>query len=152
MNKKFGPIRLMQGVTVGNMFTYYFATVTSLLLFTFLPQFQPFLLAEVLNIPESQQGVLSGNLQFFAEIIILLSIGAWGTLSDKVGRKFVFSMGFVLIGLALYFYPNVDSILHCLHFVAYSHWVHLPPRLWFQLSSLIMQWMKIEAKPQVFKG
>lgn len=111
MNKKFGPIRLMQGVTVGNMFTYYFATVTSLLLFTFLPQFQPFLLTEVLNIPESQQGVLSGNLQFFAEIIILLSIGTWGTLSDKIGRKFVFSIGFVLMGLALYFYPSVDSVL-----------------------------------------
>lgn len=111
MNKKFGPIRLMQGVTVGNMFTYYFATVTSLLLFTFLPQFQPFLLSEVLNIPESQQGVLSGNLQFFAEIIILLSIGAWGTLSDKIGRKFVFAAGFLLMGLALYFYPSVDSVL-----------------------------------------
>lgn len=111
MNKKFGPIRLMPGVTVGNMFTYYFATVASLLLFTFLPQFQPFLLAEVLNIPESEQGVLSGNLQFFAEIIILLSIGAWGTFSDKAGRKIVFSIGFVLMGLALYFYPTVNSIV-----------------------------------------
>jgi MFS family permease len=110
MSAKFGPIRLMPGVTIGNMFTYYFATVTSLLLFTFLPQFQPFLLTEVLRIPESQQGVLSGNLQFFAEIIILLSIGAWGTLSDKIGRKFVFSIGFVLMGLSLYFYPTVDSV------------------------------------------
>ena len=107
---KFGPVRLMQGVTVANMFTYYFATVASLLLFTFLPQFQPFLLTEVLNIPESQQGVLSGNLQFFAEIIILLSIGTWGTLSDKIGRKIVFAVGFVLMGLALYMYPSVDSV------------------------------------------
>lgn len=109
--KKFGPIRLMNGVTVANMFTYYFATVASLLLFTFLPQFQPFLLTEVLNIPESQQGVLSGNLQFFAEIIILVSIGGWGTLSDKVGRKLVFSVGFLLMGLALLYYPNVASVV-----------------------------------------
>ena len=97
VQKKFGPIRLMQGVTVANMFTYYFATVTGLVLFTFLPQFQPFLLAEMLSIPESQQGVLSGNLSLFGEIIILLTIGGWGTLSDKAGRKLVFGMGFLLM-------------------------------------------------------
>lgn len=108
--KKFGPVRLMPGITVGNMFTYYFATVTSLLLFTFLPQFQPFLLSEVLNIPEAEQGVLSGNLQFFAEIVILVSIGGWGTLSDKLGRKLVFSLGFLLMGLSLLDYPNVESV------------------------------------------
>lgn len=110
VQKKFGPVRLMQGVTAANMFTYYFATVTSLLLFTFLPQFQPFLLAEMLAIPESQQGVISGNLTFFGEIIILVSIGGWGTLSDKIGRKFVFAAGFFLMAGALYLYPNVNNI------------------------------------------
>ncbi len=43
IQKKFGPIRLVQGVTPKNMFIYYFATVASMLLFTFLPQFQPFI-------------------------------------------------------------------------------------------------------------
>lgn len=107
---KFGPIRLMQGVTAANMFTYYFATVTSLLLFTFLPQFQPFLLAEMLSIPESEQGVISGNLSLFGEIIILFTIGGWGTLSDKTGRKVVFGAGFLLMAASLYLYPNVTSI------------------------------------------
>ena len=107
---KFGPIRLVQGVTVTNMFTYYFATVTGLVLFTFLPQFQPFLLAEMLSIPESQQGVISGNLSLFGEIIILLTIGGWGTLSDKAGRKLVFGMGFLLMAGSLYLYPSVTSV------------------------------------------
>ena len=111
MSTKFGPVRLMEGVTKANMFTYYFATVTSLLLFTFLPQFQPFLLAEMLSIPESEQGVLSGNLTFFGELVILVSIGGWGTLSDKTGRKFVFAAGFVLMAFSLFLYPNVTSIL-----------------------------------------
>jgi len=108
--KKFGPVRMSPGVTGMNMLTYYLATVTSLMLFTFLPQVQPFLLTDILAIPESEQGVLSGNLSLFAEIIILLSIGTWGVLSDKIGRKFVTASGFLIMGIALIFYPGVTSV------------------------------------------
>lgn len=109
-SRKFGPIRMTPGVSVFNMLTYYFATVTSLLMFTFLPQIQPFLLADILAIPESQQGVLSGNLSLFGEIIILFSIGTWGIVSDKLGRKFVSASGFLIMGIALFFYPSVTSV------------------------------------------
>jgi MFS family permease len=108
--RKFGPVRLVQGVTFTNMLTYYMATVLSLFLMTFMPQFQPFLLTDFLKIPESQQGVLSGNLAFVSELVILLSIGAWGTVSDKTGRKFVFSAGFLIMSVGLYLYPTVNSI------------------------------------------
>jgi MFS family permease len=110
VQKKFGPVRLVQGVTITNMFIYYFATVSAMFVMTFLPQFQPFLLAEILKIPESQQGVLSGNLGFFSEIIVLTTIGGWGTLSDKTGRKLVFSIGFLVMAVALYLFPSVDTI------------------------------------------
>jgi MFS family permease len=109
-HSRFGPFRLVQGVTITNMITYYMATVMSMFLMTFMPQFQPFLLADFLQIPESQQGVLTGNLAFVAELVILVSIGGWGTLSDKTGRKLVFSMGFLLMALALFLYPSADSI------------------------------------------
>ena len=108
--KKFGPARLVQGVTARNMFIYYFATVASMLLFTFLPQFQPFILTETLRIPESQQGVLSGNLAFFAEIVILLSISVWGTLSDKAWRRLVFASGFLIMAVVLLLYLGVQTI------------------------------------------
>ena len=111
MHKKFGPVRLVQGVTITNMFTYYFATVLSMFVMSFVPQFQPFLLTDFLGISESQQGVLTGNLAFFAEVVILVSIGGWGTLSDKTGRKFVFSMGFSVMAVALYLLPTANSIL-----------------------------------------
>jgi MFS family permease len=110
IQRKFGPVRLVQGVTFTNMLTYYMATVLSLFLMTFMPQFQPFLLTDFLKIPESQQGVLSGNLAFVSELVILLSIGAWGTVSDKTGRKFVFSAGFLIMSVGLYLYPTVNSI------------------------------------------
>lgn len=109
-HKRFGPLRLMHGVTIKNMITYYVATVASMFLMTFLPQFQPFLLADFLQIPESQQGVLTGNLAFVAELVILVSIGGWGTLSDKTGRKSVFSVGFLIMAISLFLYPSADSI------------------------------------------
>ena len=109
-SKKFGPMRMVAGVTGRHMIVYYFATITSLLLFTFLPQAQPFILTEILQIPESQQGTLSGNVAFFAEIIILASIGGWGVLSDKFGRRLVFGAGFMLMGIGLYLTASVTTI------------------------------------------
>ena len=108
--RKFGPVRLSPGVMRYQMLVYYLSTVTAMIIFTFNPQVQPFLLTEILQIPESQQGVLSGNLAFFGEIVILFSIGGWGTLSDKVGRKFVYAAGFLLMGSALFLTPTVTSV------------------------------------------
>ena len=107
---KFGPVRMMPNVTATNMVVYYISTITALMMFTFLPQVQPFILTELLAIPESEQGVISGNLALFAEIVILFSIGTWGTLSDKLGRKFVTAAGFLIMGVALYLYPNVTTL------------------------------------------
>ena len=109
-HSKFGPVRIMPTITAKNMIVYYFSTVTALMLFTFLPQVQPFLLTELLAIPESEQGVISGNLALFAEVVILFSIGGWGTLSDKVGRKFVTAVGFLIMGVALFLYPSVTTV------------------------------------------
>ena len=110
-SRKLGPMRMVAGVTRTNMFVYYFATVTSLLLFTFAPQAQPFLLTEFLGIPESQQGVVSGNIAFVAEIVILASIGLWGVLSDRFGRRIVFAAGFLLMGGGLYLQSTITTLV-----------------------------------------
>jgi MFS family permease len=101
---------MMPGVMSRHMIVFYLATVASLLLFTFIPQAQPFILTEILGVPEAQQGVLSGNIAFFAEIVILLSIGTWGVLSDRIGRRFVFGMGFILMSVGLFLTPSVTSV------------------------------------------
>ena len=54
--------------------------------------------------------MLSGNLAFVAEIVILVSIGGWGTLSDKIGRRVVFSAGFLIMAIALLLYPGVTTV------------------------------------------
>lgn len=107
---KFGPMRLVAGVMGRHMMVYYLATVTSLLLFTFSPQAQPFILTELLGIPEAEQGVLSGNVAFFAELVILASIGGWGVLSDKFGRRPVFAAGFLLMAGGLYLMATITAV------------------------------------------
>ncbi len=109
--RKLGPLRLTPGTTRRHLLVYYLASVMSLLLFTFSPQAQPFVLTELLGVAESEQGVLSGNVALFAEIIIVASIGLWGVLSDRFGRRIVFGAGFLLMGFGLYLTATVDSVL-----------------------------------------
>ena len=109
--RKLGPLRLTAGTLRRHLLVYYLASVTALVLFTFAPQAQPFVLAELLDIPESEQGVLSGNVALFAEIVILASIGLWGVVSDRLGRRIVFGAGFLFMGLGLYLTASVDSVL-----------------------------------------
>jgi MFS family permease len=107
----FGPLRLTAGTMTRHVVVYYLAAVASLILFTFAPQAQPFVLTELLGVPEAEQGVLSGNVALFAEIVILASIGAWGVVSDRLGRRIVFGSGLALMGLGLYLTSSVDTVL-----------------------------------------
>lgn len=107
----FGPLRLTAGTMRRHLLVYYLAAVASLILFTFAPQAQPFVLSELLDIPESEQGALSGNVALFAEIVILASIGAWGVVSDRLGRRIVFGAGLALMGFGLVLTASVESVL-----------------------------------------
>ncbi len=108
---RFGPLRLTPGTTKRHLLVYYVASVMSLVLFTFAPQAQPFVLTELLGIAEAEQGVLSGNVALFAEVVILLSIGGWGVVSDRLGRRIVFGAGFLLMGAGAYLTASVESVL-----------------------------------------
>lgn len=46
-------------------------------------------------------GEYSGSLAFYNELVILPTIPLWGMVSDKIGRRIVFSIGIFIIGLAL---------------------------------------------------
>ena len=86
---RFIGLALNQGVYRSHMLTFYLACYAAIMLATFVPQTQPFLLAEVLQLETSRQGVVSGNLNFWGEIVIIVTVGLWGSLSDRVGRRTV---------------------------------------------------------------
>ncbi len=106
-----GPLRLTSGTSRRHLLVYYISSVSALVLFTFAPQAQPFVLTELLGIAESEQGVISGNVSLFAEVIILFSIGAWGVISDRLGRRVVYGAGFLLMGVGAFLTASVDSVL-----------------------------------------
>ena len=97
-------IKLNGGVLTGHMLSFYLACYAAIMLATFVPQTQPFLLDQVLGMDASKQGVASGNLNFWGEIVIIITVGLWGSLSDRIGRQAVSALGFALIagGIALY--------------------------------------------------
>ena len=107
---RFLTIGLNPGIFGRNMVTFYLACYAAIMLATFIPQTQPFLLEEVLGLEQSRQGVVSGNLNFWGEIVIIVTVGLWGSLSDRIGRRAVTAMGFVLVAAGIFMYGFARDI------------------------------------------
>ena len=109
-NPRFLGLLLNAGTATRHMITFYLACYAAIMLATFVPQTQPFLLAEVLQLDASRQGVVSGNLNFIGEIVIIITVGLWGSLSDRVGRRFVTAAGFGLAAVGILLYGLAESV------------------------------------------
>ena len=91
------------------MVTFYWACLVGLLLSTFVPQLQPYLLTEFLQVPESRQGAISGDLTFWGEVVIVLMVGIWGNLSDRIGRRPVLAVGYLIMAAGVFLYPQATT-------------------------------------------
>ncbi|WP_076790713.1 MFS transporter [Chlorobium sp. KB01] len=107
---KLGPVTLAPSVLPHHAWTYLFAAFFSIGLVTFVSIGQAYILNEHLKIPTSRQGTISGNLVFWTEIVTLLFFVPAGVLMDRIGRKPVYSAGFVIVALAYALYPLSRSI------------------------------------------
>ncbi len=105
-----GPIRLAPGVRRRHACAYLFAAFVSIGLFTYLATLTPYLLEVNLGVPAGQQGVVTGNLQFWQEILMLGLIGFWGAMSDRFGRRPVYVAGFFVLAVAYLLYPTASSV------------------------------------------
>ena len=108
---KWGPIRLLSGVSKGNMTACLLGAIFTMLFSSFVPQAQPFILTEILRIPVEQQGQLSGYLGLAQTIVSLVMPGIAGTISDKTGRRLVYAAGFLLSSVGVFLYPLAGSIV-----------------------------------------
>lgn len=107
--ERLGPLLLAEGVRRRHALAYLFAAFVSIGLFTYLTALSPYVFRINLAIPESEQGRLSGQLQFWQEIVLLAVIGGCGALSDRVGRRTVYVAGFAVLALAYALYPFAGS-------------------------------------------
>lgn len=107
---KFWGVALTEGVTRRNMAAYYGACFVALAAFVFVAGAQSIML-DLLGVPDDEQGKVSGHLGVGAEIVLLISVGVFGSLSDRVGRRRVFVFGFLVVALGLVLTPFAGSTL-----------------------------------------
>jgi len=106
---RFGPRRLnlwlSPGVSRLNVYTLLFGSFFGIVMMSFVNASQPYLFTEVLKVPAAEQGPLAGHLTFVAEIVVILTIGLIGALSDKIGRKPLYVAAFLFLGIGYFVYP-----------------------------------------------
>ncbi|HHQ13411.1 MAG TPA: MFS transporter, partial [Chromatiales bacterium] len=78
---RFGPVRLQPGVTFGNALALVYGNFMTIGGLVFVSIGQAYVLNANLGVPRSGQGGISGDLAFWSELIIVLTIGVFGVLS-----------------------------------------------------------------------
>ena len=81
---KLGPLRFTPGVTGPNVAAMLFAAFGTIAMMSFMSFIQPYVLTELLHVPENEQGALTGNLHAFQEVIFILLAGLVGALSHRL--------------------------------------------------------------------
>jgi MFS family permease len=106
---RIGPFWITPGWTRGNAGTVWLASFFTIGLAAFMSFMQPYLLTEVLKVPQAEQGRLTGSLGFLQELVVIALAGFIGAWSDRVGRRRVFYLGFLIVALGYFIYPFAGS-------------------------------------------
>ncbi len=103
-------IRLAPNVNPGHAWTLLYGALTTIGLLTFVGIGTPYVLTEHLKIPIGEQGEVSGWLVVATEVTQLLLFNAVGVFSDRVGRRPVYVLGMLFMGLGYFLYPLAGGI------------------------------------------
>ena len=107
---RFGFVHLVPGVSTSNVLALLWASFVASGLLTFVKTIQPYLFNVNLALAPEIQGTVSGQLEFMQEIVVLLTIGLFGALADRIGRRPVFAIGFLLLGAGYVLFPHAGSV------------------------------------------
>lgn len=102
--------RLVAGVEPRNLKTFYAAAFATIMLAVLINALQPYLLTTVLDLPVRDHGKVSGQAGFVSEIVLVLLVGAFGVLSDKLGRRVVYALGFFIVAIGFLITPFSRSL------------------------------------------
>jgi MFS family permease len=107
---KFGPFWLVPGVSKLNACTFFFCSISFVMLVTFLNFVQPYILEELLGISGDQQGRVTGYLNFLHEGTALIIMGFVGAISDRHGRRQLLIIGFLIWMVGFILFPTASSL------------------------------------------
>ncbi|MXW72908.1 MAG: MFS transporter [Gammaproteobacteria bacterium] len=106
---RIGPIRLARGVTRRHALAAVYASLTTLSLLVYINLIQPYLLINILALPPSDIGSVTGRLAAVHEGVAIVTMCLIGGLSDRWGRRAFYAAGFFMMGLGYLLYPLSDS-------------------------------------------
>jgi MFS family permease len=116
--RKFAGIEIPPDLTKSNFFFLFFNTMLSGIMMTIPAIIQPAFLSDVIKINQDFAGSINGLLQNMSQIATLLFVGYVGVLSDKVGRKILAFIGFIVLALFFYLLSQANGIAATLHLPA----------------------------------
>ena len=102
---KVGPWEFVPGVSRGHFNSLLGASFFTIGIMTLVGNLQPYLFNAVLKVPVGEQGSLGGSLASFNELVFLAVASLVGAASDKVGRRPIYALGFVIMAFAYFLYP-----------------------------------------------
>jgi len=107
---KFWFVELAPGILPRNFGTLLYSAFTTIGLLAFVSIGTPYVLNVYLKIPQDQQGQIVGDLAAWNEIAMLLVFAPCGVLADRIGRKQVYTVGFIFMAIAYALYPFATSV------------------------------------------
>jgi MFS family permease len=105
-----GPIWLAPGVTRGHCIAKFYAAFISIGMLTGMSLLQSYVLTEHLGLRRGQTGGVAGDLAFWTEIVMILTMVPFGIASDRIGRRPVLVFGILMIALGYGLYPFATSV------------------------------------------
>lgn len=66
---------------------------------------------DIIQVPPDQRGRKSGDMNFYGELLIIATVTWFGVISDKVGRRVVYTFGMLMMAAGLLLYPYAESYL-----------------------------------------
>jgi len=109
-HNRIGPVWLQPGITRRNALTFLYASFFTIGTVSFMSFMQPYVLSENLLMPVAEQGRATGMLSFSYEVVMLLLIAPVGALSDKIGRRPIYRLGFLWVGAAMAIFPMAQNL------------------------------------------
>ncbi len=92
-------LELAPGITWLNVNTKFFCAFIGVAMLAGASMLQNYLLTAHLQIPRGEQGTISGDISMWVEIAAILLFVPFGVLADRVGRRPVYMVGILTIGL-----------------------------------------------------
>ena len=111
---RFLGLQLQSEVARKHLVHFLLANFALIMLASFLPQMQAYLLTEFIHAPVDEHGRISGMLNFWQEIVIIAVVAVVGPLSDTWGRKPIMVIGFAVMAAALALHPFANSVMELL--------------------------------------